>query len=78
MNLFGWSLIRTKDLEVYKAHRIKFMKLVQCNRWFSGWRDLDIIWKYIFDDVNYGGIEKAREDYAKARGTDVYGKDRRG
>lgn len=73
MNLFGWSIIRTKDLTVYKADHVKVMKLIKCSRWFSGWSDLDIIWRYIFDDVNYGGIELAREDYAKVRGTDEYG-----
>ena len=42
-------------------------------RWFSGFRDLDIIWDYIYGKRG-GSIDSVRYEYAKARGTDVYGK----
>lgn len=74
MNLFGWSIIRTKDLNKYERCYVNLLKVTDCHRWFAGWKDLDIIWKYILEDINFGGIERAREDYANARGTDEYGK----
>ena len=42
-------------------------------RWFSGFRDLDIIWDYIYGKRG-GSIDLLRSDYAKLRNTDVYGK----
>jgi len=62
-----------KNRKEFERLATKYQKLIKCQRWFSGWKDLDIIWKYILDDINFGGIEKAREDYAKARNTDEYG-----
>lgn len=72
--MFGWTIIHKSELEVLKTCAMRNQKLNQVERWFSGWRDLDIIWKYIFEEINYGGIERARKDYAEARGTDEYGK----
>ena len=47
--------------------------LAMVHRWFSGFRDLDIIWNYVYGKRS-GSIDSVRYDYAKARGTDVYGK----
>lgn len=44
--------------------------LTMVHRWFSGFRDLDIIWDYIYGKRG-GSIDSVRHDYAKARGTDV-------
>lgn len=71
--IFGFTIIRKNELKDLQCTHIKYCKLMQIRRWFSGWTDLDIIWDYIIQDTNYGGIEKAREDYAKARKTTVYG-----
>jgi len=73
-SIFGVTIISTNRLVELEKYEVKFNKIVQCRDWFSGWQDLDIIWSYIFDDVNFGGIERAREDYAKTRGTSVYGR----
>ena len=62
-----------KNRKEFERLTVKYQKLIQCHRWFAGWEDLDIIWKYILDDINFGGIETARKDYAKARNTDEYG-----
>ena len=73
MNIFGWVLIRKEELEEYqKAYHVK-NRLIECHRWFSGWKDLDIIWDYLFKESYFGGIDAAREDYAKKRGTNRYG-----
>lgn len=73
--MFGLSIVRTERLKDLERYEVKWMKLVQCHRWFAGWRDLDIIWDYIMKDLNFGGIERARKDYAVARKTDEYGND---
>ena len=72
--VFGLKIILKKDYDELVRCQTKFYKVVSCHRWFAGWRDLDIIWDYIMQDTNFGGIERARKDYAKARGTDEYGK----
>ena len=41
-------------------------------RWFSGFRDLDIIWDYIYGKRG-GSIDLLPSYYAKLRNTDVYG-----
>ena len=71
--IFGWSLVRTSELKELQRYSVKYQKVIQCRRWFSGWKDLDFIWDYIMEDTNYGGIEQARRDYADARNTDQYG-----
>ena len=73
MKIFGWSIIRTADLDDYESYKFKRAKLAMARRWFSGWVDLDIIWDYLANDNYFGGIESAREEYARARGTTVYG-----
>lgn len=71
--MFGLKIISKSNYENLVKSEIKFQKVIQCHRWFAGWRDLDIIWDYIIQDINYGGIEKSRKDYANARKTDEYG-----
>lgn len=73
MKLFGWSIIRTKELEYYQY---KAMRISQIYRWFSGWKDLDIIWSYILSNQPVDDIETIRKKYAEARGTGVYGEKR--
>jgi hypothetical protein len=67
--MFGWSLIRTKELDELQMQN---NRVREAYRWFSGWRDLDIIWKYIIEGNTY--INSVRERYAFERKTDVYGK----
>ena len=72
--MFGWSLIRTKELEKLEGLAIRANAL---HRWFAGWQDLEVIWDFLFHpDEKYSGwcISWARKDYAQARGTDEYGK----
>ena len=73
MSLFGWSIIRESELKRLQDCDVKIQKFWQVHRWFSGWQDLDIIWHYLVEDTNFGGIELARKEYAKARGTNEYG-----
>lgn len=72
--MFGWSIIRTERLKELEYLEIKTQKFWLVHRWFAGWRDLDIIWNYFIQDTNFGGIERARKDYAEARKTDEYGR----
>lgn len=58
---------------VAKRHKEIVDSLAMVHRWFSGFRDLDIIWDYVYGKRD-GSIDSVRYDYAKARGTDVYGK----
>lgn len=70
MELFGYVIIKKEE---WNRMKIKEQKFWQLHRWFSGWRDLEIIWNYLIDDTNFGGIERARKDYAEARKTNEYG-----
>lgn len=74
MGIFNYRLVHKDKLKQLQRSDIKLYKVVELHRWFSGWKDLDIIWNYIFGDTNFGGIQRARYDYAKARNTDEYGK----
>lgn len=74
MTIFGYKIIRADEYDQLKRHSVKWNKTIRVMAWFSGWDDLKIIWKYIAEDTNYGGIERARSDYAEARGTDEYGR----
>lgn len=71
--MFGFTIISKSRLEILEAAHRKHCKIHELYRWFAGWKDLDIIWKYIYDDTNFGGISRARADYAKARNTNEYG-----
>lgn len=73
MKIFKLRIVTEAEYQELRKTFTKYHKMIECYRWFSGWKDLDIIWDYIRNDVNYGGIEGARKKYAEARGTDVYG-----
>lgn len=47
-------------------------RVAEAERWFSGFKDLDVIWDYIYG--RRSSISEVRDDYARARNTDVYGK----
>ena len=74
--MFGFVIIRKKELESLRYSQIKMQKFWLVHRWFAGWTDLEFIFNYIIEDVNFGGIERARKDYAEARNTDEYGKEK--
>lgn len=58
---------------VAKRHEEIANNLAMVHRWFSGFRDLDIIWDYVYGKSGRS-IDSVRYDYAKTQGTDVYGK----
>jgi len=72
MKIFKWHIISEKDFYHYRrCHQVNnSVHLVY--RWFSGWKDLDIIWNYILSK-NQKTIEDTRREYALTRGTDEYG-----
>jgi len=72
--MLGLTIIRKSTLETLKRQDVRVMMVIQCQRWFSGWMDLDIIWDYIMSETYFGDISSCRAKYAKARGTDEYGK----
>jgi hypothetical protein len=72
VSLFRWTIIPKKELERLRHFEAKAARFWEVHRWFSGWKDLNIIWEYIFNDTYFGGIEEARKKYAEARDTDVY------
>lgn len=72
--MMGWALIRKSEFKEYKRCHAVYQRVVGCHRWFSGWKDLDIIWNYLFTETYYGDIGSARDKYADARHTDEYGK----
>lgn len=67
--MFGLSIVRTERLKELEKCERQIQTLVQVRYWFSGWRDLDIIWDYIFADTYFGSIGSCRTKYADARAT---------
>ena len=58
--MFGWALIRSKELKEYERRSRIYMSLIYVRDWFSGWSDLRVIWDYVFSDTYYGSIDSAR------------------
>jgi hypothetical protein len=84
MTIFGFVLVRKSYLDrVERSYYVEARAIEACH-WFSGWKDLAILWDYIFglkettpggtEVYKRGSIGPARSAYAKARGTDEYGK----
>lgn len=73
MSLFGYSIIKTEDLDRYKHREFIVQRIYILQRWFSGWKDLDIIFDYVFNPKGED-ISSFRRRYAKARNTDEYGR----
>ena len=72
--MFGWKIIRDEEYRILKRSYFVSQRVVNCQRWFSGWKDLDIIWEYILSENYFGNVGSCRDKYAKARKTDAYGK----
>lgn len=70
MRIGKYTIIKTEEL---RKLQVRDLKLNQVIRWFSGWKDLDIIWDFIGSETYYGSIDSCRSKYAKERGTDEYG-----
>lgn len=71
--MFGYTLIKKAELEAYQKGYFVKLKVLECHRWFSGWKDLDVIWDYLLGK-GFGGVDYTRMMYAKERKTDEYGK----
>lgn len=72
--MFGWSLVKTEELRCLRINSNRMHRVYEAQRWFSGWYDLEILWRFVNEDGFYGGIENARKLYAYERQTDEYGK----
>lgn len=72
--IFGYTLISKERLEKLERSDRQIQTIWNIHRWFAGWKDLDIIWDYVFAETYFGDISTARAKYAEARETDVYGK----
>ena len=72
--MFGYTIIKKEDLEDFKKAWLVRNEVHQCYRWLSGFKDLDLIWDYLLGKWQWGGISAMRDEYAKLRGTDRYGK----
>ena len=70
--MFGYSLIKTneKDRLESLSHRLD-----DARRWLSGFKDLDVIWDWLFKWYEYPfRTDEMRDKYAKRREADVYGR----
>lgn len=74
--MFGLTIVRKSYLEDLEKRGRIVDRLSLVHRWFAGWRDLDIIWDYLYmkDGWYSGTIDSVRVKYAEARGTNEYGK----
>ncbi len=71
--MFGWRLIRKEHLSDLEEYHQLASRFSEASRYFSGWRDLDIIWEFI-SGRKRRYIVDVRREYAQLRGTDEYGK----
>lgn len=69
--MFGYSIIKTEKLERLKAIE---ERAYMAHRWLSGFKDLDIIWDWIFGKSRHSYTDAMRSEYAKIRNTTEYGK----
>ena len=72
----AWTVIIVAEI-VTESRRQKTTiadNVAEAHRWLSGFKDLDMIWDYIFGTSQYHNIDALRSAYARERGTDVYGK----
>lgn len=74
MKIFGLRIISESEYQYLRQQSVHAQVLYRVRDWFSGWRDLDIIWEYILSKDYYGDISSARLKYANTRGTNEYGK----
>ncbi len=72
MKFFGFRIIREEEYQSLIQDYQVAHKVLRVRRWFSGWKDLDIIWDYLFDKSRED-VSPTRQEYARARGTDEYG-----
>lgn len=59
LNLLNYRIIHKDKLRYLEKCEIKVSKLHEVYRWFSGWKDLNIIWDYIISESYVGGISEA-------------------
>jgi len=71
--MFGYKFISMKRFYELEEFERRNRAVLQLHRWFSGWKDLDVVWNYIMSDSKYTQIENVRSLYASKRGTDIYG-----
>lgn len=76
MKFFKWRIISEESFQYYTKCSTTFQRACLCHRWFSGWKDLDIVWDYLLFK-NIKTIERTREEYANARSTSVYGESKK-
>ena len=70
-SVFGYEVMKADD--AWRLERVS-NRAAECHRWFSGFKDLDLIWDYIFQTGGPHDINEVRRRYAEMRGTDQYGK----
>lgn len=58
--------------EAARADRNVKLRVADAQRWLSGFKDLDVIWNYLHG-LDGKSIDAVRTEYAKLRGTNVYG-----
>lgn len=73
MKILKWHIVSQQTVDQAEQYRIISSTFAQYYRWFSGWKDLDIIWECIRKNTP---VDQARSMYADARGTDEYGYER--
>ena len=73
MRIFGLWITTDETYKEYRYLKIKQIKFRDVTTWFNGWPDLKIIWNYVQEDTNFGGIAEARREYARLRETSVHG-----
>jgi hypothetical protein len=69
--MFGYTIIKTERIDTLEEIETRVMML---HRWLSGFRDLEVIWDWIYMKSPYRSADDLRGAYAKERLTNHYGK----
>lgn len=74
MNILGYTFIKTDRLRELEWTERQANYFHNQKYWFSGWKDLQILWDYFFSSESTTlTIDETRRRYAIARNTNEYG-----
>jgi hypothetical protein len=71
--MFGFKIVREDEYNELEKAATLHQRVYTLDRWFSGWKDLDIIWNYLTGKDNTSDTWSLRQSYADKRKTGIYG-----
>lgn len=73
--MFGYTIVKKKDLEVYRDRSRILDRLQGLRYWFSGFTEVhNLLRLFANGEVNHVNIDRVRSDFARSIGCDEYGR----